>query len=142
MNLFVKNKFRLILTTVMIPLTFSCQNIKANDKNDAAAVTAKINSEISKLHDEKLYKIELGKKTLSFNVISTGCTQAKNFSLSTDLIAPQQYELTVIRLKDDNCRAMPHLKTITIDLPLFLQDKGTLIKLNNPLAYYPAIVRK
>ena len=49
MNLFVKNKFRLILTTVMIPLTFSCQNIKANDKNDAAAVTAKVNSEISKL---------------------------------------------------------------------------------------------
>ena len=61
----------------------------------------------------------------------------KTLAFSTDLIAPQQYELTVIRLKDDNCRAMPYLKTITIDLPLFLQDKGTLIKLNNPLAYYP-----
>ena len=138
-----KQKIRLLLISAIICLTFSCQNIEANNKNEEI-----LNSEIKKTSKdktnitEKLYKIELSKSTVSFDVISTGCTKAEHFRVITSVITTTRYQLKISRNKRDNCRAMPHLKTIEMTLPMSLQNKEVLIELKNPLAHYSPIIRK
>lgn len=61
---------------------------------------------------EPLYGLEINDSKLRIKVKSTGCTTADSFSLRW---TPDK-QLTIIRIKPDNCRRMPTKKWLEFQL--------------------------
>ena len=73
---------------------------------------------------------------MSIDVITTGCTKADGFILSTKLIKKYNYDIRVVRRTSDACRALPRLKTIELKIPKSLLDIKSRIHIANPLSYF------
>ncbi|MBB6520051.1 hypothetical protein [Pseudoteredinibacter isoporae] len=80
----------------------------------------------SKPELEAIYGVTLlDESRIEFQVKSTGCTKAQDFSLSY-----QDKHIRLLRHKTDKCRRKPYLKSIVLSLP---ELEGPF-SLGNPIA--------
>ncbi len=77
--------------------------------------------------------------TLHFDVVSTGCTQAKHFMLQFNESEPgaKVRSATLLRVKPDRCRRKPMKIRISLDASAELLDAATLT-LTNAFAAKPS----
>ena len=129
-----KRKWVTFCTTTS--LLMSCQSIRANTTVTAPQIEKISKSKTLVNETELLFRIERFKERLSIDVVTTGCTKADDFMLSTKLIKKNSYDIRVVRRALDNCRAVPRLTTIELKIPTFLLDTKNLIHIRNPLAYF------
>ena len=61
---------------------------------------------------EPLYGVTYSKNKLLVQVMSNGCTQAKDFRISSE-----NGKLSIYRIKPDRCRRMPFLVELVFDFP-------------------------
>jgi len=73
---------------------------------------------------EVIYNPEFSEQEIVFDVISTGCTAADDLSVFVD-----GEMITIERLKEDMCRAAPHLVRLALPLP----DANSNWTLENPV---------
>ena len=73
-------------------------------------------------HLEALYGVNRTDDGLVIKVRSYGCTRANSFRVNY-----AEQGISIIRIKPDNCRRMPHI--IDVELPL-KKDTGAFVLLN------------
>ncbi len=83
---------------------------------------------------ETLHAISLHKESVTIAVTGHGCTRAADFQVrlgnsQTPDDGPSQ-ELSILRIRPDRCRGMPHRKRLTLPLK---RDTAHAIHLQNPL---------
>lgn len=87
----------------------------------------------------KIYQWEVKNNTIWFLTRSTGCTNEKHFKLITES-SPSKTDKTflvsIVRIKQDFCKAMP--RTVAFELPLpELEQRHQQVVVTNPLAEAP-----
>ena len=86
---------------------------------------------------ELLYGIEIKKDKLIFIVNSNGCTDKDSFELKK-VQNNQNWEIELIRIKEDNCKRMPFPLRIEYSESEF-NSNGMEIIINNKFSYLPFV---
>lgn len=106
-------------------LLSGCQVAHSQSKQGAQKAMEKI---------ETVFDVSLHLNVIKFDVLSTGCTRAKDFKLNVAPVKDNTLEVSLVRLKPDYCRAMPKVVEVAMKLPQMNNDKSTKVVVKNPLS--------
>lgn len=129
---------RLVNTLLLLGLPFSitaCQSTddaqSTKERQPVKTIKAPVSS---KPKVETIHDVKISADSIQFTVISNGCTKSKNFVLDVNQVNKDTYDVTLLRLKPDYCRAMPRLITITKPLKQLNNINHPKIVINNPFS--------
>lgn len=80
---------------------------------------------------EPIYAFEIEQDNIRFIVKSNGCTKAQHFSLLVNTPQPDVAKITLVRNKQDLCRAAP--RRFPVKLRLDSASSQKQIKIDNPI---------
>jgi hypothetical protein len=81
-----------------------------------------------------LYGLKLDRVQITIDVLSSGCTDASQFSVQIDPEAPDTYRLSIIRHQQDRCKMTPYIVALTLDLPTIPNLAAAKFFLRNNMA--------
>jgi hypothetical protein len=83
-----------------------------------------------------LYGLKLDRAQVTIDVLSSGCTEASQFSVQIDIDseAPDIYHLSIIRHQQDRCKMSPYIVALTLDLPTVPNLTAAKFFLRNSMA--------
>lgn len=83
-----------------------------------------------------ILEFEQTASSVRIRVITTGCTRAEDFEPNVQRLDATRVQLTVLRIKPDDCRAMPASKIVEFSRESLKLDEERII-LMNPLTELP-----
>lgn len=82
-------------------------------------------------HPETLYGVTLRDTAIELKVISTGCTNASDFTIRSR-ITSQQCEVSIYRIKPDRCKRAPYIKKLALPWNKTRECQHRNIRILNP----------
>lgn len=92
-------------------------------------------SSASKSQIAVLHSARLNTKSLTFEVLSYGCSKNSHFKLDYSQVEQNKVSITVIRLRPDLCKKKPELKLMELPLRGILNEKS-IVSVTNPFRAY------
>lgn len=112
----------------LLCVTVGCQQTPKETANSMSDNTKKSATVPEAL--EAIYGFEHTRDQVTFLVKSTGCTKTEHFDIELEKTTQAEYTITLIRHKQDMCRAMPRLYPVNLPLGETLSEKEQLTVAN------------
>ena len=87
-----------------------------------------------------LYGVRFAESRISFDVVSSGCTDETYFTAKVERSA-DAFQLSIVQLKPDRCRMRQHIISVTLDIPPVAGASEAKFQLLNKLALPGALPR-
>ncbi|TQV89271.1 hypothetical protein [Aliikangiella coralliicola] len=89
------------------------------------------NAEVYQSREAILYGINTSADQLEVKVLSFGCTKTSHFELDYNHIKLGIANISVIRLKQDQCRSNPFVKTIQFQIDPAIRERVSQLVITN-----------